>query len=109
MLNSHQHQDYLHPAALLDRPAADTGEVQEDNFGAADAAEPLESWGSAELDELVNKQPYWGQIKIDNVEPPSTAPTLKFSGVTREGLPRSPSPPRGKSEWLEHDINEIFS
>jgi hypothetical protein len=109
MMNSHQHQDYLHPAALLDRPTPDAGEVQEDDFGAADAAEPLESWGSAELDELVNKQPYWGQIKIDSVEPASTAPTLKFSGVTREGLPRSPSPPRVKSEWLEHDINEIFS
>jgi len=109
MANSHQHQDYLHPAALLDGPATGTGEVQEDGFGAADAAEPQESWGSAELDELFNKQPYWGQIKIDNVEPASTAPTLKFSGVTREGLPRSPSPPRVKSEWLEHDINEIFS
>jgi hypothetical protein len=109
MANSHQHQDYLHPAALLDRPAPDAGEVQEDDFGAADAAEPLESWGSAELDELVNKQPYWGQIKIDNVEPASTAPTLKFSEVKRKGLPRSSSPLRVKSEWLEHDINEIYS
>jgi hypothetical protein len=109
MMNSHQHQDYLHPAALLDRPAPDAGEVQEVDFGAADAAEPLESWGSAELDELVNKQPYWGQIKIDNVEPASTTPTLKFSEVKREGLPRSSSPLMVKSEWLEHDINEIYS
>lgn len=45
MANSHQHQEYQHPAALLDGPAADTGEVQEDGFGAADAAEPQDSWG----------------------------------------------------------------
>lgn len=72
MTNSRQHQEYQHPAALLDVSAADTGEVQEDGFGAADAAKPQIPLSPAHLDELFPKRPNWEpdweEIKIDNLD-----------------------------------------